>query len=78
MLNVDYYNERRNRKTRSSIHNILDYAKTNKPTKANNFKENCIKLWNEQSSELKSKPYQDHWNRIVNETYHTDNSSLQP
>ena len=74
MPNVDYYNERRNRKTRSSIHNIFDYAKTNNPIKANNFKENCIKLWNEQSSETKTKPYQEHWNRIVNETYHTDDS----
>jgi len=63
---IDYYNENRKRRTRSSIHNLFDYAQTNNRKQLNHFKENCIKLWNKQSSATKAKPYERHWDRIVN------------
>ena len=65
MPEIDYYNETRNRKTRSSIHNIFDYAKPKHPKMTDNFTENCTRLWNKQTPELKSRPYQEHWERIV-------------
>lgn len=69
MPEIDYYNETRNRKTRSSIHNIFDYAKPKHPKMTDNFTDNCIRLWNKQTQEIKSRPYQQHWDRIVNDTH---------
>ena len=67
MPKIDYYNETRHRRTRSSIHNIFDYTKSeNRQTYP--FNNNCVTIWNNLPLEEKRLPYEQHWDNIVDIT----------
>ena len=65
MPEIDYYNETRQRKTRSSIHNIFDYNMRHKNQLTYPFTQSCVTIWNNLPSDEKRLPYRQHWNKIV-------------